>query len=78
MTLFCSGLGYSAVNTARSALSSIVTLNDGSKFGGHPLVCRCLKGIYELRTALPKYTQNWDVNIVLHFLRPLILLVSCH
>ena len=36
VTLFRSGLGYSAVNTARYALSSIVTLNDGSKFGEHP------------------------------------------
>ena len=69
VTLFRSGLGYSAVNTARSALSSIVTLNDGSKFGEHPLVCRCLKGIYELRPAFRKYTQIWDFNIVLHFLK---------
>ena len=69
VTLFRTGLDYSAVNTARSALSSIVTLNDGTKFGEHPLVCRCLKGIYELRPALPKYTQIWDINIVLHFLK---------
>ena len=54
---------------ARSALSSIVTLNDQNKFGEHPLVCSCLKGIYELRPALPKYTQIWDFNIVLHFLK---------
>ena len=58
VTLFSSGLGYSAV-----------TLNDGSKFGQHPLVCRCLKGTYELRPALPKYTQIWDVNVVLNFLK---------
>ena len=66
------------VNTARSALSSIVTLNDGSKFGEHPLVCRCVKGIYELRAALPKYTQIWDVNIVLHFLKTFDFALSCH
>ena len=48
VSLFRSGLGYSAVNTARSALSSIIILSDGSKFGEHPLVCRCLNRIYEL------------------------------
>ena len=53
-TLFRCGLGYNTVNTARFALSSIVTLNDDSKYGEHPLVCR---------------TQICDVNIVLHFLK---------
>jgi len=67
--LYKSGLGYSAVNTARSALSSILVLEDGVKFGEHPLVARCMKGIFELKPALPKYTEIWDVNIVLDYLR---------
>ena len=71
VSLFRSGLGYSVVNTACSVLSSIITLGDGSKVGEHPLVCRCLKGIYELRTALPKYSRIWDVNIVLNLLKTL-------
>ena len=65
VSLFHSGLGYSAVNTARSALSSIIILSE------HPLVCRCLKGIYELGPALPKHSRIWDINIVLHFLNTL-------
>ena len=28
-----------------------------------------MKGILELKPALPKYTENWDVNIVLGYLR---------
>ena len=71
VSLFRSSLGYSAVNTARSALSSIITLSDRSIFGEHPLVCRFLKGIYELGPALPKYSRIWDVNIVLNFLNTL-------
>ena len=50
-------LGYSALNTARSALSSILVLGNGKKFGGHPLVSRFMKGIFELRPALPKYSE---------------------
>ena len=53
--LYDSGIGYSAVNTAKSALSSIVTLPDNSSFGAHPMVCRFLEGVFELKPSLPKY-----------------------
>jgi len=46
VSLYTSGLGYSAINMARSALSSIFVLEDGVKFGEHPLVARCMKGIF--------------------------------
>ena len=69
VSLYKAGLGYSAINTARSALSSVLALKDGVKFGEHPLVVRCMKGIFELKAALPKYTEIWDVNIVLGYLR---------
>ena len=75
---FRSGLGYSAVNRARSLLSSIIILSDGSKFAEPPLVCCWLKEIYELRPALPKYSSIWDVNILLNFLKTFIFLVNCH
>lgn len=65
------GLGYSAINTARSALSSILPYENGITFGDHPLVCRTLKGIFELKPALPKYSQIWDVNTVLEYFRKL-------
>lgn len=45
-TLYESGLGYSAINTARLALSSILTLTDKNTFGQHSLVIRFLKGIF--------------------------------
>ena len=62
-------VGYSAVNTARSALSGIVTLPDGSVFGKHPLVKRLLKGVFEEKPSLPPYKDIWDVNIVLKHLK---------
>ena len=60
--LFQTGLGYSAINTARSALSSIVTLGH-VPLGEHPMIKRFLKGIFELRPSLPKYPSIWDVSI---------------
>ena len=43
--LYEQGLTYSAINTARSALSSYITLEDGTSLGQHPLVSRLLRGI---------------------------------
>ena len=69
--LFSSEIGYSAINTARSALSSIITLSGGTPIGEHPLICRFVKGVFELRPSLPKYTEIWDVAIVLNYLKTL-------
>ena len=69
VTLYSSGLGYSAINTARSALSTLLVSQSGVKFGEHPLVCRYMKGMFQLRPALPKYSDIWDVNVVLNYLK---------
>ena len=68
--LFQTGLGYSAINTARSALSSIVTLAH-VPLGEHPMIKRFLKGVFELRPSLPKYSSIWDVNTLLLYLKKL-------
>ena len=41
-TLFSAGLGYSAINTARSAFPSVLVLANNITFGSHPLVVRFL------------------------------------
>ena len=69
-TLFHSGLSYSSINTARSALSSILQVNNNSlPFGQLPIVQRFMKGIYELRPSFPKYTSVWDLKIVFNYFR---------
>lgn len=50
-TLFTSGLGYSAINTARSALSSVLILPNNITFEAHPLAARFLKGLFELKPS---------------------------
>ena len=64
-------LGYSVVNTARTALSSVLVLPNGIAFGQHLYVKRLLKGIFETKPAPPRYTCVWDVEIVLNYLRTL-------
>ena len=53
--LFNKGAGYSAINTARSASSAVITLPNNIVFGQHPLVCRFVKGVFQLRPSLPRY-----------------------
>ncbi|XP_067665161.1 uncharacterized protein [Haliotis asinina] len=69
--LFDSGCGYSAINTARSALSAVLILPSGMPVGQHPLVKRFLRGIFNLRPSLPRYQHVWDVKIVLDYLESL-------
>ena len=70
--LFDSGLEYSALNTARSALSAYFSVADGStNVTSHIFVKRFLKGIYNLKPSLPKYNNTWDVRLVLEFLKTL-------
>lgn len=59
MTLHSQGLSYSNINTARSALPSVIKLDNCDNFGTHPLVTRFMKGIYELIKPKPKYNQIW-------------------
>ncbi len=65
------GLSYSALNTARSALSTVISISGCQTFGTHPLVTRFMKGVYEELKPQPKYTQIWDVSTVLRHLATL-------
>ena len=66
--LFATGVGYSCINTARSALPSLNVLPGSIKFGSHPLVTRFVKGEFKVRKALSRYKDIWDVNKVFKFL----------
>ena len=68
------GLSYSAINTARSAISSFMSFNHVD-FGNHKLVCRFMRGIFNLKPSIPRYLSIWDPDLVLHFLRRL---SPCH
>ena len=60
-------VGYSVINTARSALSTFITI-DNHTVGMHPLVCRYLKGVFNEFPVLPKYSFTWDVGVVLKYI----------
>lgn len=69
--LYETGVGYSCVNTARCALSAVITPVNKVTFGAHPLVVRLLKGIYNERLPVPRYQEIWDPQTVLSYLAEL-------
>jgi len=56
--LYEQGLTYSAINTARSALSSYIVLEDGTSLGQHQLVSRQLKGIFSEESSLAQVFRD--------------------
>ena len=70
--LFKKGLSYSALNTARSAVSNIGInfgdVQDHTPVGKHFLVCRYLKGVFHKIKPVPKYNNIWSVDTVLDYL----------
>lgn len=69
-TLFEQGYAYGSLNSARCALSTILSNKEGT-FGAHPEVVRVMKGIQIIRPQLSKYQSTWDVNLVFEYLRSL-------
>ena len=69
MTSLYHKLGHSALNTAKSALSSFVTLTDGGALGTHPLICRFMRGVFNQKPPAPRYRTTWDVKLVIDLFR---------
>ena len=51
--LHAEGLGYSAINTAKSMLSSMFQVIHSRDIGNEVLVKRFMKGIFQLKPSLP-------------------------
>ena len=66
---FEAGRQYRSLNCYRSALSSTLLPVEGILVGQHPLVIRLLKGVFNLRPPMPRYTHTWDVSKVLTLLK---------
>ena len=68
-----SGLGYSALNTARSAVSSFLSMANptSAHLGPHVLIKRFMKGVFEIRPSLPRYNCTWNTDFVLKYLKSL-------
>ena len=62
-------LGYSAMNTARSALSSILQTSGEQPFGQDQFVKLYMRGLFNINPPVPRYKDTWDPSVVLNLLR---------
>ena len=62
---------YSAINSYRSTLSTTFPPIDGFPIGKHPTVLQFMKGVYNLKPTVPKYSCVWDVSVVLDYISSL-------
>lgn len=67
--IYESGLGYSSINTAKSALSCVISDVDGFQVGKHPLIIKFMKGIAKLRPPVARYEVTWDADSVLSIIK---------
>ena len=66
--LFGKGLRYSHINKARSALSVTLSINE-NKIGDHPLICRFMQELRNLRPPILKYPVTWNTKDLLTYLK---------
>lgn len=70
--LFDRGLSHSAINTARAAVISLVSVcTDSNELASSVILKKFMKGVFTKRPALPKYRATWDVNALLKYLEKL-------
>lgn len=72
--LFRKGYEYRSVNSYRSAISAFHPEINGVKVGQSNLIKQVMSGVFNSRPPMPRYTETWDVDIVLKYL---ISLGSC-
>ena len=69
--LFKQGYKYNSLNSYRSAISSVHEKVEGQSIGQHPLVSRVLKGAFNEKPPMPRYSHFWDVGSVLRYIKQL-------
>ena len=67
--LFSRGLSYSTINTAKSAISTVLTLPPYPSLGDHPQINFFFRGLFNLRPPKTKLTFVWDVKLVFDMFR---------
>ena len=69
---------YPSINTAHSALSSVLPAVNGFTFGEQPLIKRLLRGMFKERPTFPRYTVTYDVKYVLDYVKNVLFPVKRH
>ena len=69
--LFKDGYRYRSLKSYRSAISALHSKVDGYLVGQHRLITRMLRGAFNQRPPVVKYSTFWEVGVVLSYLKRL-------
>ena len=69
MELHNKGASYCAINTAKSALFSTISVINHPEWHKHEAVCKFMKGIWKSAPPTPKYTKTWNVDKVIRYIK---------
>ena len=58
------GRSYSSMNTIRSAISAVASIGH-TPACRHPLVCRFMKAVFQIRPSFSRSRTTWDPDVVL-------------
>jgi len=65
--LYNNNASYSAIKSAKSALSHEICLPPFSSIGDHPLIRKFMKGVFNLRPPKAKCGFIWDVKVLFQY-----------
>lgn len=66
--LFEKGYEYRTINSYRSAISSFHPAHKGVKVRQTVLIKQPMMGVFNSRPPVPRYTETWDVDLVLKYI----------
>lgn len=75
-SLYDNGNSYSSINAYKSAIGQTLASMGNHLVNDSELIPRFMKGLFNLRPPLPKYTFTWEVEKVLNYLSSLFPLES--
>ena len=63
------GVAYSTINNVKCAVATILYILTYPSINRHPLVMKCITGIFNLRPPKANLNNVWDVDIFLGTLK---------
>lgn len=66
-SLYNKGLSYSSLNSAKSAIATVVDLPGYTSISQHPKIDSYFKGLFNLRPPKTKLSTVWDVKIIFDY-----------
>jgi len=67
--LFVSGKSYRTILGYRSAINAVAKVAYYPDICQHPLMQRFVRGVYNIRPPIPRFSRIWDVNTVFTYIK---------